>query len=85
MILGYVVAGLGVALLVAALPFYLASGLMAPLWAIGVLLLIWVVLFALACRWFRRHPYRVIILPVVAAAVWFGGMTAGELLLDWTA
>lgn len=84
-ILGYVVAGLGTVLLVVLLPFYLASGLMAPAWAIIVLLFIWVGLFVLALRWFRQHPFRVIALPVLAAALWFGTLYAGEALLGWTA
>lgn len=83
--LRHVVAALGMLLLLVALPFYLASGLMAPLWAIVVLLMVWVVLFVLGIRWFARHPYRVLVLPVVAAAIWFAAMTAGEALLGWTA
>ena len=83
-VLGYVVAVLGIALLLVALPFYLASGLLAPLWAIVVLLLVWGLLFVLACRWFRRHPYRVLVLPVLAAAFWFASISAGEALLGWT-
>lgn len=84
-VLGYVVATLGIVLMGAALPFYLASGLMAPLWAIVVLFLIWAALFGLACIWFRRYPYRVIFLPVLAAAIWIGAMSAGETFLGWTA
>lgn len=83
-VLGYVVAVLGIALLLVVLPFYLASGLVAPLWAIVVLLLVWALLFVLACRWFRRHPYRVLLLPVLAAAAWFGTISAGEAFLGWT-
>ena len=83
-VLGYVIAGTGVALLVAALPFYLASGLLAPLWAIFVLLLIWALLFGLAIRWFRRHPYRVIALPVAAGVIWFVLVSAGEAFLGCT-
>jgi hypothetical protein len=33
--------------------------------------LFWLVLFGLACGWFTRHPRRTLLLPVVAAAVWF--------------
>jgi len=84
-IVGYVGAGIGTALLLVALPFYMASGLMAPAWAIVVLLLVWLTLFVLAVRWFRSHPLRVLLLPVVAMAVWFAAMYAGELLLGWTA
>ncbi len=83
--LGLVVAGLGIALMLGTLPFYLASGLVAPLWAIVVLLMVWIALFLLGIRWFRRHPFWVIGLPVVAVAIWFGVLTAGEQLLGWTA
>ncbi len=38
---------------------------------IVVLPLFWLVLLVLGCRWFMTHPYRVIVLPVVAVAVWF--------------
>jgi len=82
---GYVVAGLGMLLLLAALPLYLASGLMAPMWAVVVLLSVWVVLFVLAIKWFGHHPYRVLLLPFTAAAIWFAAMYAGDILLGWTA
>jgi hypothetical protein len=41
-----------------------------------VLPLVWLVLFALSLAWFTRHPYRVLALPFVAAAVWFAAMLA---------
>lgn len=84
-VLGRVVAGLGLALLLAVLPFYLASGLTAPPWAVFVLLLVWIGLFLLGIRWSRERPYRVVSLPVLAIGIWFGAMTAGEQLLGWTA
>ena len=80
----YVVAGLGVLLLVGMLPFFLASGLMAPMWAVVGLLLVWLVLITMAVRWFRSRPYVVLALPFVAAAVWFGAMYAGEAFLGWS-
>ena len=67
-----------------AFPFYAASGLMAPLWAIVVLLLVWLGLFVLAIYWFRAHPMRVLALPVVAVVIWFATMYAGEQYLGWT-
>ena len=82
---GYVVAALGMLLLLAVLPFYLASGLMAPMWAVVVLLSVWVVLFVLAIKWFGRHPYRVLSLPFAAVAIWFPAMYAGDTFLGWTA
>lgn len=82
---GLLVAGLGILLLVAVLPFYLASGLMAPGWAVVGLLVVWAGLVALGVRWFRRAPYRVPALPVAAALIWFGVMFAGDNWLGWTA
>ncbi|ALU41042.1 hypothetical protein AS188_03760 [Kocuria flava] len=46
--------------------YYLASGLMAPLWAV-VLLAVW---------W-------VLLVPVAAAATWFGVMAFGSSVLGW--
>lgn len=63
----------------------LASGLVAPAWAVALLTLVWLVLFVLGVRWFMRHPWRVAALPVVMAVVWFGGVTAGAVFLDWNA
>ena len=40
-------------------------------WTVVVLPLVWVVLFVLGCRWFMKHPYRMLALPVISAAVWF--------------
>jgi hypothetical protein len=34
----------------------------------------WLVLFVLATRWFTPHPRRSLLLPVAAAAAWFGVM-----------
>lgn len=39
--------------------------------SIVVLPLFWVFLFVLGCRWFMTHPHRVLVLPVLAIAVWF--------------
>ncbi len=36
--------------------------------------LVWLVLFVLSCRWFMTRPYHVLVLPVVAVAVWFAAM-----------
>lgn len=71
--------------LIALAPFYLASGLMAPPWAIAVLVLVWLVLFGLGCAWFRRRPLWILAHPLIAPVVWFGGLGAGEAWLEWTA
>lgn len=75
----------GLAVMVAVLPFYLASGLVAPLWAVVMLLLCWVLMVYLGIRYRRRVPWLMLALPVVAVALWFGVLTAGEAWLGWTA
>jgi hypothetical protein len=70
--------------LVAVAPFYLSSGLMAPLWAVLLFVAIWVGLAILAVRCFRSRPLVVLALPVLAIAFWWAGMSAGEAWLDWT-
>lgn len=82
---GYVAAGLGMVLLLGAFPFFLSAGLVAPVWAVVVLDACWLALFALGLWWFRVHPYRVLVLPLVAAALWLTAMAAGETVLGWTA
>lgn len=81
----YVGAGVAMLALVALAPFYFAAGLMAPLWAVIVLVAVWVALFVLGCFWFRRRPLWTLPLPVVALLIWWGGLTAGEAWLGWTA
>lgn len=76
---------LGVLGLFGVLPFYLAAGLAAPVWAIAALLVFWLALLTLAIRWFRTNPWPVLALPVLAAAVWWATMTLGEAVLDWQA
>jgi hypothetical protein len=75
----------GVAGMVAMFFPYAASGLVAPYWAVAVLLVVWLVLMVVTCRWFMPHPQRTLVMPVVALIVWFGAVTAGGIFLDWTA
>lgn len=78
-----VAAWLGLAAHLATLPCYAASGLLAPAWAIAVLWLAWLALLALAVRAVRaRSPWGLLV-PAAAVALWWGGITAGELLLGW--
>ena len=69
----------------ATLVWYLASGLVAPGWAVVVLLLIWLALLGLAIYLLRTRPVWVLVVRVLAAAVWFGAVSAGEAWLGWTA
>lgn len=76
---------LGLAALFAVLPFYLSSGLLAPGWAIAVLLIVWLALLAAAIQLLRsRRPLWVLPIPLVAGLIWFGAISAGERWLGWT-
>jgi hypothetical protein len=80
----YVIAGFGLVAMLALAPYFFASGLMAPGWAVGVFIGVWLVLFVLGCLWIRRKPLWVVPLPLIAAAFWLGGMNAGAAWLGWT-
>ena len=83
-IIGYVLGGIALAGLLAMSILFFATGLMAPLWAIVGFIAIWAILFLLGCLWIRRHPWRVVLLPAIAAVILFGGLRAGAALLGWT-
>ncbi|HWL98135.1 MAG TPA: hypothetical protein VNP20_12360 [Nocardioidaceae bacterium] len=76
---------IGMAGLVTMLWLYGASALVAPPWAVAVLVVLWLVQFVLACRWFSRRPYVVLAMPVIAIVVWLSAIVAGDVLLGWTA
>jgi hypothetical protein len=64
---------------------YLASGLLAPAWAVIVLCALWSGMAVLDIVWFRTRPLLVLAMPFVAWAIWFVALTVGDLLLGWTA
>lgn len=67
---------------------YAASGLLVPVWGIVVLYALWLGLAVVLVRLLRgdrRRPLLAPLVPVAAIAVWFAFVTAGEVLLDWTA
>jgi hypothetical protein len=64
---------------------YAASGLLAPWWAVVVLLLVWLALLVVATRWWTPHPKRVPWVAVLAVLLWFGAMNAGGAWLGWSA
>jgi hypothetical protein len=82
-VVAYIFGGLALAGLLGMSILFFATGLLAPLWAVVGFVAIWVVLFVLGCIWIRRHPWRVLLLPFIAAAVLYGGINAGEGLLGW--
>lgn len=81
----YVVAAVAVLALLVQASFFFSAGLVAPGWAVVVLVSVWLALVVLAVAWFRRRPWWVLPLPLLAVAVWWGGISAGEAWLDWTA
>jgi hypothetical protein len=83
-IISYVLGGLALAALLAMSIWFFATGLMAPLWAVIGFIAVWAALVVLGVVWIRRHPWRVLVLPVIAAVVLFGGLRAGAALLGWT-
>lgn len=83
---GALIAGwVGIACQLATLVWYLASGLMAPGWAVIGLLVIWLALFGTAIYLLRKRPAWVLVVPVISAVIWFAVMSAGDAWLGWTA
>ena len=75
----------GLAAHLATLVFYAASGLLAPGWAVALLLVIWLALLGVAIWLLRtRRPLLVLVVPVVAWLIWFGVLSAGERWGGWT-
>jgi len=75
----------GVAQLVVLVPFTVASGLVAPAWAIAVLIAMWIAFAFAFVRIARRRPLMTLLVPVANAALLWLAITAGERLLGWTA
>jgi len=61
----------------------LGTANVAPWWVTTLFCLLWVVLFALALRWFEPHPRRVLWLPVVGFALWLPTIVLGTSRLGW--
>ena len=64
---------------------YGASGLVAPLYGLVLLFVVWAALLAVVLRWKPEPRWWLLLVPVVAVAIWFAIITAGELWFDWTA
>jgi hypothetical protein len=76
--------GLALHVLVGFFP-YGASGLVAPLYGMVVLYLVWTALLVLAWRWRPANPWAVLLVPLVAVALWFAFLSLGEAVFNWTA
>lgn len=82
----WILGGLALTALVAMAPFFLASGLVAPIWASLLLIVLWLALIGTGIVLLsRRRPLWVLPLPLLAALIWLGAMTLGERLLGWSA
>ena len=65
--------------------FIVVSGLVAPLWAVGLMTLVWVALAVLLVRMVQRRSWWTPVIPLVAAVFWVSTLTVGENALGWTA
>jgi hypothetical protein len=65
--------------------WYAASGLVAPGWAVAVLLLIWAAFLALAIKLLISRPLYVPLVPLTALLCWILAISLGEAYLGWTA
>lgn len=84
--IGLAAAGFVLHLAIGAVPFAV-TGLVAPPWAVTVVLAYWATLLVVAIRLARderRRPY-VIAVPVVALIGWFAFVSFGGAVLGWTA
>jgi hypothetical protein len=66
-------------------PFTIASGLLAPLWAVIGFYLLWAVGALVLFRLARRRPKVTPLVPIVNALVLAGLISLGEFALGWTA
>ena len=74
----------GMCLMAAAFFLYGASALVAPWWAVTLLLFVWLLMFVKACSWWTPHPRRITVLAIAAMVLWFLTLFAGAALLGWS-
>lgn len=81
-IVGYL--GLALHVAVGLVPFAV-TGLVAPLWGVTVLGLVWVALLVLAFSVLQTRPALVPAVPAAAVVIWLVAVAAGGRLLGWRA
>lgn len=64
---------------------YLASGLVAPAWAVVALVGWWCVLAAVGAVLSQQRSYAVLLVPVGALVTWIALLWFGATVLSWTA
>lgn len=77
-------AWLALALHLVVLSFYVLSGLLAPPYAVVLLLCLWLLLLWWLFR-LRHERWKAMTVPAVAVAVWFTVLMLGDAFLGWTA
>ena len=75
----------GAAGMLVALWFYLFVGLVAPWWAVPLMLLLWLGLALVAWNSQPDRPWVALAMPVLAMGLWFGIVLAGGAWFGWTA
>jgi hypothetical protein len=71
--------------LIVLVPFTVASGLVAPPWAIATLSLVWFLCAAVLWQVAIRRPLAAPAIPIANAAVLWAAIAAGETWLGWVA
>lgn len=69
--------------IVVLVPFTVASGLVAPLWAIVILYVLWFASAFALWRTARRFPLLAPLIPVANAVLLWLAITGGQRLLGW--
>lgn len=65
--------------------FTAALGLVAPRWAVAVLLVAWAGAGVIAWRWRARRPIVAMLVPLLTAGVVLGTVTLGSRVFGWSA
>jgi hypothetical protein len=65
--------------------FYLAAGLVAPLWGVLLLWAAWIGLMWLLVRLWRQHAVLALLVPPASIGLFVGVLSAGDAWLGWVA
>lgn len=60
-----------------------ASGLVAPLWAVGLLAAFWLYAVIASLRTWRRRMFSPVVWGVAVGVAWVGLISIGGAVLDW--
>ena len=74
---------IGMVLIVSSFFLYAASGVIAPGWAVVVLVAVWLTMFVLCCAWWSAHPKRLVVVGAVSYPLWFCLVVGGAVAFGW--